>query len=1056
MKKVRFSPFSVILVMVALSVIGIASFSRLRIQYKPASGGNSISVSYRMNGASAEVVEAEATSKIEGVLSCLRGCSGTSSTSRKGSGTVTVSFDKNTDMAAARFDVASAIRNVYSSLPKSVTYPSISLDVGGNKSSAAITYLIKGSLPSQELSRFAVRSIQQPLSMLPGVDKVNVSGATPFRWVITFDADKASSIGVNADDITEAFTDRYQEQMLGMTEVGNEVAAPGNGATRTSSAPSELMAVRLETGGDEDFGSIPIKRSGDRMIYLRDIATWKYEESVPESYYRINGLNTITLSVFVSGDANLVSTTAAIRRRVAALQESFPKEITVSIGHDASEYVSEELDKIYVRTGLCLLILLLFVFLVNRSWRSTLIVTAALTVNILVAVAVYAFIGIPVHIYTMAGITVSLGIVIDTTIVMADHYGYYRNRGAFPDLVAAILTTVAALLLILLLPESERGNLTDFIWVIAINLAISLAVAFFFIPALMEYLPVHRTAYSASLSRRRRVVRWNGLYSRYISWGTRHRWVFIVGFILIFGIPLFLLPQPEEKPQGAFYERFVRPALSWAPYSQNRAKIDKWVGSTFGMFYRALDRANFYREPEKKVLYIRAGMPEGCSVQQLNEVVRSMENYLASFDEISVFTTRIDSFDDALLTVEFRPEYENTSFPSMLKSQVTGMALNFGGASWSVSGVDQNYFNNNIISSYKSNSIALYGYNYKALYSYAEKLVERLSQVRRVSEPEIWSSGWNGRPSTEFTLDYDFARMTAVGADPYAYYGALSSLLFDEPVGTMQTDGELADVELRSSATDTYDLWHIMNEPVLLDSVKMTLSDIGSISKRHTGIDIKKKDQSYELDVCFDFIGSYELAKKVTDDAVRYMNEEVLPVGFRAENPYGGWFDEHKDRYAWLILLIVAVIYVMLAMTFESLRYPLAVIFMIPVSFIGLFLVFGFSAISFDQGGFAALIMLCGVVVNAGIYLVNTWQEQRKRVGVVASSASLRAYVRAWNHKVNPIMLTVLSTILGLLPFLTDGPGEVFWFDFAAGTIGGMLFSVVALIFILPVFLLRR
>lgn len=277
----------------------------------------------------------------------------------------------------------------------------------------------------------------------------------------------------------------------------------------------------------------------------------------------------------------------------------------MSIGYDASEYVAGELYKIYVRTGLCLLILLLFVFLVNRSWRSTLIVTAALTVNLLIALAFYALLRIPVHIYTMAGITVSLGIVIDTTIVMADHYGYYRDRGAFPDLV------------------------------VAINLCISLAVAFFFIPALMEYLPVRRAAYSASLRRRRRVVRWNRLYSRYISWGTRHRWVYIVIFVAVFGLPLFLIPQPEEKEQGPFYEKVIRPVLSWRPYSNNKARIDKWAGSTFGMFYRALDRANFYREPEKKILYIRAGMPEGCSVQQLNEVVKSMENYLASFDEIS-------------------------------------------------------------------------------------------------------------------------------------------------------------------------------------------------------------------------------------------------------------------------------------------------------------------------------------------------------------------------------------------------------------------------------------
>ena len=1034
--KVRFSPFSVILVMVALSLVGIASIGRLKVQYKPVSGGRSISVSYRMPGASAEVIEAEATSRIEGVLSGLDGCSGVSSTSRRGSGTVTVTFDRRTDMAAARFAVASAVRNVYPGLPPSVTYPSISLDVSGNRTSAVLTYLVKGSLPSRELGKFAERAVVPEISVMKGVDKVNAGGTTPFRWVVTFDADKAASLGIKADDISSALSGMYGEQVAGMTDTGDG-----------------RMAVRLRSGGEPDFGAVPVGKSGDRLVFLRDIATWKYEEAVPERYYRINGLNTISVSVYVAADANMLSVISAVKGRMAVLQSAFPDGVTVSLGYDASEYVSGELRKIYVRTGLCLLILLLFVFLTSRSWRSTLTVASALTVNILVAVAAYAFMGIPVHIYTLAGITVSLGIVIDTTIVMADHYGYYRNRRAFPDLVAAILTTVAALLLILLLPESERGNLTDFIWVIAINLCISLGVAFFFIPALMEYFPVKRTAYSSSFRRLRRVAKWNRRYSRYISWGIGHRWVYILIFIIVFGLPLFLIPQPEEKEQGPFYEKYVRPVLSWGPFADNRVRIDKWTGSTFGLFYRSLDRANFYREPEKKTLYIRAGMPEGCSVQQLNEVVKSMENYLASFDEISVFTTRIESYDDATISVEFRPEFENTSFPSMLKSNVTSMAINFGGANWTVRGVDDNYFNNNIVSDHKSSRIALYGYNYKELYGYAEKLVEYLSGYRRVSGPEIWSSGWNGRPSTEFVLDYDFARLAAGGADPYAYYGALSSLLYDERIGSMPMSGELSDVVLRSSDTDVYDLWHVLNEPVKVDSVKMTLTDIGTITKRRSGIDINKKNQSYELNVCYDFNGSYELGKKVSDSAIKYMNEEVLPIGFRAENPYGGWFDEHKGRYAWLILLIVAVIYVMLAMAFESLRYPLATIFMIPVSFIGLFLVFGLSDFAFDQGGFAAFVMLCGVVVNAGIYLVNTCQGQMRRR---AGRSSVSAYVRAWNHKINPIMLTILSTILGLLPFLSDGPEEVFWFDFAIGTIGGMIFSVIALIFILPVFLIRK
>lgn len=151
--------------------------------------------------------------------------------------------------------------------------------------------------------------------------------------------------------------------------------------------------------------------------------------------------------------------------------------------------------------------------------------------------------------------------------------------------------------------------------------------------------------------------------------------------------------------------------------------------------------------------------------------------------------------------------------------------------------------------------------------------------------------------------------------------------------------------------------------------------------------------------------------------------------------------------------MILAVMYVMLAMTFESFRYPFAVIFMVPVSFIGLFLTFGLSDFSFDQGGFAAFVMLSGIVVNAGIYLVTTYQSLLRERN---KKHSIRLYIKAYSRKINPITLTIVSTILGLLPFLTDGPEEVFWFDFAVGTISGMLFSVLAVIFILPVFIVHR
>jgi multidrug efflux pump subunit AcrB len=187
------------------------------------------------------------------------------------------------------------------------------------------------------------------------------------------------------------------------------------------------------------------------------------------------------------------------------------------------------------------------------------------------------------------------------------------------------------------------------------------------------------------------------------------------------------------------------------------------------------------------------------------------------------------------------------------------------------------------------------------------------------------------------------------------------------------------------------------------------------------------------------------------------MNYQVLPIGFKADSGSGGWFYSNKEKYAGLILLVIALIFVICAVHFNSLRFPLAIIFMIPISFIGLFLAFGIGDFTFDKGGFAAFIMLSGITVNAGIYLVSEYLHTRPSgVSHPRPDTAVRTYIKAFDRKIVPISLTILSTILGLVPFLFDGPKEVFWFAFAIGTIAGMAFSILALILFLPVFALKK
>ena len=1035
--------FSVLLIMAALAAIGVAMLPMLNVQYTPSPVERKIDVSFTWPDASARLIEQSVTSRIEGALSAITGSESVSSRSSKGSGRVTIRFRKGTEMAAARFEVASAIRNLYPKLPEEVSYPAISIATGGTRESDMLVYTIKADLPSRRIEEYVEAHMSTPLSQTEGVGKVSLSGVTPFEWVITFDPKAMEVNGISAADLAAAFRDYFRSDVIGLTTLPH-----ADGTDRS-------IVLKLRNRASLNFGDIPIARRNGRIYHLRDFATARWCEAPPSTYFRINGLNTITLSIGCEASTNMLRVAENVKEEMQRLQAAFPPGISATLTYDASEYVSGELHKIYLRTLLCVAILMLFVYLVSRDFNYLLIIAVTLAVNILVAVVFYNLLNLDIHIYTLAGITVSLGIIIDSSIIMVDHYSYYRNRRVFVSILGALLTTIGALGIVWLLPEKQQANLTDFSLVIVINLVVSLIVALLFIPALLDKFPLKRSMTVSSVKRRRLTVRVSRAYARFIGWGRRHRWLFIVALIWGFGIPTFLLPEKIEPEKGETPGRgteLYNKIMEGRFMTEHRSFLDKFLGSSLHLFHTATSRYNNFREPEQKVLYVNAGMAEGCTVQQLNDVVRHMENYICQFDEVDMFRTRITSYDNARIEITFKPEYENSGFPSMLKQELTSAAINFGGATWRVWGIDDNSFNNNIVSSYRSNQIRLRGYNYDQLAAYADRLIDSLSTNRRVSEPEIMDGDAWTLPHNEFTIRYDDERIAATGLDVSDYYTILNTMLYQSRLPSVYNGEELQQVILESGDRDRFDRWHIANAQVGIDSLRTKLSTVGTIEKHRTGISIRRSKQSYEILVGFDFIGSYELGKRLIERTVRQLNDEILPIGFRADSPSHNFGRKEKQQQAWLILLVVAIIYTMCTILFESLRKPLVIILMIPISFIGVFLSFGWSDFIFDQGGFAAFVLLCGIVVNAGIYLIN----EEDTCAAISGKRGIALYLKAFNHKIVPISLTILSTILGLAPFLYDGPEEVFWFAFAIAAISGTFFSVIALLIYLPIFLPMR
>lgn len=1033
----RLSSFSVILSMVVLMIIGTAMIPMLGIQYQPTAKSQSLTINYLWSGASARVVEQEVTSKLEWILGTISGIKKTSSVSRKENGSLTMEFKAEANMDAIRFEISSKIRQVYPQLPPGVSYPSLSSSTTGEYTPPMLIYTINADLPTWQIQEYAQKNISDPLSRIEGVKHVNVSGATPFEWVITFDPERCGVAGITGEEIRQAIVNHSITQELGISK---------------NDTGEELRVVLKNSDTQpEDWDKISIKSVDGRMIALGDVASIDYRQALPTYYYRLNGLNNINMTITPEKHVNTLQLSDEVKMKIKEISQFLPAGYSISLMNDSSVYVRNELSKIYLRSGLSILILLLFVFFVSRSFRYLLLIVITLTANILIAFIFYYIFNLEIHLYSMAGITVSLGLIIDTSIIMIDHYGRYRNLKVFIAILAALLTTIGALSIVLFLPPEQRANLVDFSVVIVINLIVSMVVSLFFIPALLEKIPVGTLVRKRKSSiALRRTVRLSNLYERWIMWSKRHKWLYIAILILSFGIPVQLLPvklgqsKTSSEPVDSLtkWQTFYNKTIGGELY---QTRIKQWVepalGGSMRLFASTVMNSDggFREDDQRTVLYINAALPEGCTIHQLNDAIKDMESFLSEMDEVEAFQTSISSYDNASITVTFKPEADRTGFPYMLKDMATSKAISLGGATWGIYGVGEG-FSNNLMSGWKSNRIELTGYNYEQLYRYAQELADSISINPRVSDVEIAGQvGWGTASTpTEYYLDFNFEKFALYGVDPSQYYKAIEQNLYRTSLPNIYNRGVSENVVLVSGSAANFDVWHLANDILKVGDNNVKLSELGSIGKRRSGNNIHKVNQEYTLTVAFDFMGSSELARRFTQRNID-RTQVSLPLGYNVKTQgLGWWYENQKIQYV-LILLIIAIIYFICTTLFESLLQPLVIIMMIPVSFIGVFLTFWVFELKFDQGGFASFVLLCGLVVNAGIYVINEYNQ-------------IGSYMRAFNRKIIPILLTVISTVLGLIPFVVISR-EPFWFTFATGAMGGMIFSVIAIFIIMPIFL---
>jgi len=1050
LRKLPVSSFSTILVFLCLTIIGIALIPRLPIKLSPSKALPTINVSFSLSGQSSKVVESEVTSKLEAMLSRLEGIQSISSTSGNGWGQININLDKHVDIDVARFEVATIIRQTRPSLPPTTSYPTISVSKSDDNSNRPfISYTVNAPDNLTQIFDFTEKKIKPKLANIKGIDRIDVTGSTPMEYRIEYDVEELNKMGVTASDIQQAISNYLSKEFL------------GDGLVEQSSGQKSLIRVLLTSSNDKrntfDCSKISIKTPSGQLINLDRIVQVKHQQAESQSIYRINGLNSIYLSVVAKETANQLSLSDRVKAEMNQIQSILPKGYEVHISYDATEYIREELTKIYIRSGLTLLILLLFVLLVYRSFKYLLLISISLVINLSIAVIIYYLLKLEIHLYSLAGITISVTLIIDNIIVMSDQIMRRKNMYVFLAIMAGTLTSIGALSMVFFMDDKIKLNLQDFALVLIVNTLVSLFVVLFVVPVLLDFFKIG----DSPKKRRKRSffkkIRWNRvsiglnrIYGKYCVFACRWKKLLIALLILGFGLPIFMLPDKlegnekwKEKYNQTFGSAFYKETIK--PYADNI------LGGSLRLFVQKVYEGSYFTDRQETSLYVTATLPNGSTISQMNFLIQRMESYLSQFKEIKQFQTSIQSARRANISIYFTKGEQNTGFPNLLKSNLISKALELGGGSWSVYGLGDG-FTNDVSESAGSFQAELYGYNYDELKAWAEKLKSTLLGFRRIKEVNINSEfSWYKDDYQEFEFNLNKKLLAERGIVPYQLFRTLDNTMSKSNyAGVVFTDQGQERIYLESKQAQSYDIWNLSHTQMSANQKDVKLNEVAKIEKGQAPQNIFKENQQYRLSVQFEYIGASEQGQKVLENVVDDFKKE-LPMGYTIENKNGRnnyWNKENSKQYG-LLFLILIIIFFLSSILFNSLKLPFAILFVIPVSFIGIFLTFYLFKLNFDQGGFASFVLLCGLTVNANIYIIDEFNRILKQ----SKLSRLRAYIKAWSIKMRPILLTIISTTLGFMPFIIGANKEAFWFPLAAGTIGGLLFSLLGIILFLPIFL---
>ncbi len=1003
-------PISTLMVFIAIMVLGIASYIQLPVDQYPKMDPPYLTVMASYPGANASDIEENVTKILEDQLNSVDDLKEMTSTSYDNLGVVTLEFEWEANLDEASNDVRDAVDKAMQNLPDDIDRPTI---MRFNTSMMPILiYAVTAEQSYPGIDKILDDKLVTRLNRVNGVASVTVAGAPERVIYVDLDPNKL---------------DAYN---LTLEEIGNKILAE-NKDISSGNVKMGLMdyAIRVEGEFEESdqIKNIVLGTQNNKTIYLHDVASVRDTIKDITLEQTINRGQGGVLMITKQTDANAVAVAKEAKEQLEIALKELPSDIKFQIISDNSDFIVKSINNLQETLMYALIFVVLVVFLFLGRWRATFIIALTIPISLIVAFIYLFATGESLNVISLSSLSIAIGMVVDDAIVVLENITKHIDRGSRPreaakygtnevwlSVIVTTLVTVAVFFPLTLVTGMTGILFKQLGWIVCITVCTSTVTAISLTPMLCSQLmriqeKTNNGKFSFYFFVSKQLDRLDAAYEKLIRWVLHHK-TFVISFmtaIFLGSCTLTRFIKTDFMPQND------QSTMSVYAKMQSGQRVEETKRIAFEI--DSIIRKNI---PEITIINLSYGSEEEASFASM---MNSTGNNILN---MRLRTVDIKDRDRSIFVIADQVRGILKNIPDILQYTVTTSS----GGSMGSNNVD----------------IEIMGHDFNTTTRLAQEIAMQARQIPGAEDIKI--SRDDDKAELQIVLDPDkLARHGLTTSEVGSY---VRNRIYGFRNSKFKEDGDEYDIIVRLEEKYRSSLTEVENI-IITDGhgEKVRLKELGEIKEYFSPPNIERKSKQRILKVSITpaagvALGDIALASQQIIDNLEDVPQDVSLY-------IGGNYEDQQESFSsliWLLLLSLMLVYIVMAAQFESFKMPFIIMLAIPFAFTGVILALLLTNTTLSIVAALGAIMLVGIVTKNGIVLIDFINLMRER--------GIRLYdaiAQACRSRLRPVLMTSLTTILGMVPMaISAGEGSETWRPMGIAVIGGMVFSTIITMIIVP------